>query len=75
MQARELLNKNLLRATEVAEFLDISRAMAYRLMQRGDIRTVRISGSRRVRVEEERLSCSHYSRRVEVENLVVVKAY
>ena len=38
-----------LKATEVANILNISRAMAYRLMQQGDIRTVRISGSRRVR--------------------------
>ncbi len=50
MKANELSNKKLLRATEVAEILDISRAMAYRLMQQGEIRTVRISGSRRVRV-------------------------
>ena len=42
----------LLKAVQVAEYLNISRAMAYRLMQQGDIRTVRISGSRRVRVED-----------------------
>lgn len=52
MKTNELSNKKFLRATEVAEILDISRAMAYRLMQRGKIRTVRISGSRRVREED-----------------------
>ncbi len=50
MKANELSSKKLLRAIEVAEILDISRAMAYRLMQQGDIPTIRISGSRRVRV-------------------------
>lgn len=42
----------LLKATEVANILNISRAMAYRLMQQGDIRTVRISGIRRVRATD-----------------------
>ena len=42
----------LLRAIEVAKALSISRAMAYRLMQQGDIRTVRIAGSRRVRIKD-----------------------
>jgi excisionase family DNA binding protein len=39
----------LLKAIEIAEILNISRALAYRLMQQGKIRTVRINGSRRVR--------------------------
>ena len=39
----------LLRATEVAQILNVSRAFAYRLMQRGMIRTVAIAKSRRVR--------------------------
>ena len=42
-------NLTLLRATEVARVLNISRAMAYQLMQRGEIRTVRIGAARRVR--------------------------
>jgi excisionase family DNA binding protein len=45
-------NTYLLRATEVARILNISRAMAYLLMQRGDIRTVRIGTARRVRRED-----------------------
>jgi excisionase family DNA binding protein len=46
----EVINQKLLRDADVAKILDISRAMAYRLMQQGEIRTVRIAGSRRVRV-------------------------
>ncbi len=42
----------LLKATEVAKILNISRAMAYLLMQRGEIRTVRIGTARRVRKED-----------------------
>jgi len=42
----------LLNAGQVAEILNISLAMAYRLMQRGDIRTVRIASSRRVRAKD-----------------------
>jgi len=45
-------NSALLRATEVARILNISRAMAYQLMQRGEIRTVRIGAARRVRRED-----------------------
>ncbi len=39
----------LLRATEVAQILNVSRAFAYRLMQQGKIQTVVISKARRVR--------------------------
>jgi excisionase family DNA binding protein len=46
------LNSTLLRATEVARILNVSRAMAYQLMQRGEIRTVRIGAARRVRRED-----------------------
>ncbi len=42
----------LLNAKEVAEILQISRAMAYHLMLRGEIPTVRIGKSRRVRPED-----------------------
>jgi excisionase family DNA binding protein len=42
----------LLKAKEVADILQISRAMAYTLMQRGDIPTVRIGKARRVRPED-----------------------
>lgn len=38
----------LLKATEVAQILNVSRAFAYRLMQSGEIRTVNIRSSRRV---------------------------
>jgi excisionase family DNA binding protein len=39
----------LLRATEVAQILNVSRAFAYRLMQQGKIRTVVIAKTHRVR--------------------------
>jgi excisionase family DNA binding protein len=39
----------LLRAIEVAQILNVSRAFAYRLMQQGKIRTVVIAKTRRVR--------------------------
>jgi excisionase family DNA binding protein len=42
------VSEKLLRATEVAEILNISPAMAYRLMQVGDIPTVQIGTARRV---------------------------
>jgi excisionase family DNA binding protein len=42
----------LLKAKDVAEILQISRAMAYCLMQRGEIPTVRIGKCRRVRLED-----------------------
>jgi excisionase family DNA binding protein len=42
----------LLKAKEVAEILKISRAMAYNLMLRGEIPTVRIGKCRRVRPED-----------------------
>ena len=45
-------NGRLLRAVEVAQILNISRAFAYRLMQQGKIRTVAIDRARRVRPED-----------------------
>ena len=41
--------KSLLKASDVAGKLNISLAMAYRLMQRGEIRCVRIGSAVRVR--------------------------
>jgi excisionase family DNA binding protein len=42
----------LLKSDEVAQILQISRSMAYALMKRGDIPTVRIGTSVRVRPED-----------------------
>lgn len=42
----------LLKATQIAEFLNISRAMSYRLIQTGEIRSVQIGAARRVRPED-----------------------
>ncbi len=44
--------RHLLKASEIAQILNISRAFAYHLMRRGDIRTVKILGARRVRPED-----------------------
>jgi len=41
--------ERLLKAIDVAEILNISRAMAYELMRKGEIQTVHIGASRRVR--------------------------
>lgn len=42
-------SNRLLKATDVAKHLSISRSKAYQLMLRGDIPTVRFDGSVRVR--------------------------
>ena len=46
------LPHRLLTAVEVASLLNISRAFAYQLMQRGKIRSVSFEGARRVRPED-----------------------
>jgi excisionase family DNA binding protein len=51
-QDKVLRINTLLRAKEVAEILNISRSRAYNLMQRGEIPTVRIGKSRRIRPED-----------------------
>jgi excisionase family DNA binding protein len=45
----------LLRGREVATLIGCSRAMAYRLMQRGVLPTVRVPGGKTVRVPREAL--------------------
>lgn len=42
----------LLKAVQVAEILNVSKAFAYQLMQKGLIPTVKILGARRVRYED-----------------------
>ena len=51
-QGNVLRISTLLKAKEVAEILKVSRAMAYNLMLRGEIPTVRIGKCRRVRPED-----------------------
>ena len=51
-QENVLRISTLLKAKEVAEILKVSRAMAYNLMLRGEIPTVRIGKCRRVRPED-----------------------
>ncbi len=45
-------SEQLLKATDIAHILNISRAMAYRLMQVGKIRTVSIGTAKRVRTKD-----------------------
>ena len=52
VQEKDLRISPLLKAKDVAEILKVSRAMAYNLMQRGEIPTVRIGKARRVRPED-----------------------
>ena len=47
--ASELIQEKLLKAVDVAEILNISRAMAYKLMQTKEIPTVCVGSARRVR--------------------------
>jgi excisionase family DNA binding protein len=44
-----IVSSKLLKATDIAEILNISKAMAYQLMKNGKIRTVHIGSARRVR--------------------------
>lgn len=45
----ETILQSLLKATDVAEILNISKSMAYRLMQTREIPTVEIGNAKRVR--------------------------
>jgi excisionase family DNA binding protein len=44
--------KPLFRVEEAAEYLSISRAKAYELIQRGELRSVKIDGSRRITLNQ-----------------------
>jgi excisionase family DNA binding protein len=44
--------KTIFRVEEAAEYLSISRAKAYELIQRGDVRSVKIDGSRRITLNQ-----------------------
>ena len=48
-------NRLLLKGTEVAEILGISRGLAYRWMQGGRLPVVRVPGARTIRVPKEAL--------------------
>lgn len=47
-----LLNSKLLKPTEVAELLNISKSFAYRLLQSGNIPTIHLGKSVRVRMAD-----------------------
>lgn len=60
--------ERLLRASEVASILNVSRSLAYRLMKQGDIPSIRINRVVRVRpsdlkvfIEENRVESKIYS--------------
>jgi excisionase family DNA binding protein len=44
--------KTVFRVEEAAEYLSISRAKAYELIQRGELRSVKIDGSRRITLRQ-----------------------
>jgi len=48
-QSEPVQVQKLLKATEVAKILNVSRALAYRLMQRGDIPVIRVNHAVRVK--------------------------
>ena len=48
-EANELRSERLIRAAEVAQALNISRALVYRLIQKGEIPAVHINSTIRVR--------------------------
>jgi excisionase family DNA binding protein len=52
MEAKTYNQEVLLKATQIAEILNISNSMAYRIIQTGEIRSVRIGTARRVRPED-----------------------
>lgn len=52
MEAPSQTSETLLKAPEIARILNISRSMAYRLMQQGEIRTIHIGSARRVRYND-----------------------
>jgi excisionase family DNA binding protein len=47
-----IMVKNVFRVEEAAEYLSISRAKAYELIQRGELRSVKIDGSRRINLNQ-----------------------
>ena len=46
------MEENLLKGSEVAKILHVSRSFAYKLMNRGDIQTVRLGNAVRVKPED-----------------------
>ena len=48
METLMTIVKGVFRVEEAAEYLSISRAKAYELIQRGELRSVKIDGSRRI---------------------------
>lgn len=48
------MERLLYRVAEAAEFLGVSRAKAYQLVQSGQLRSVKVGGCRRVRADDLR---------------------
>ena len=49
MEVQKIDSSKLLKATDVAEILNISRSLSYRIIQAGHIRSVRIGKAKRIR--------------------------
>jgi len=54
MNNNELMyeGQTLMKASEVAGYLNISRSLVYQLMKQGQLRTVKINNAKRVRFED-----------------------
>jgi excisionase family DNA binding protein len=52
IEALMTMVKTVFRVEEAAEYLSISRAKAYELIQRGELRSVKIDGSRRITLNQ-----------------------
>lgn len=52
MESNLYIPEKLLKAKDIAEILNVSRAMAYQLIQQGKIRSVQIGTARRVRLQD-----------------------
>ena len=48
----EQRNEGLLKAKEVAEILNVSKSLVYQLMRQGELQTVKIGATRRVRPKD-----------------------
>ena len=58
----ETKEERLMKGNDVAKFLNISRSLAYRMMQSGEIPTIRFGGSVRVQLSDlEKFIMNHKS--------------
>ena len=66
----ETKEERLMKGNDVAKFLNISRSLAYRMMQSGEIPTIRFGGSVRVQLSDlEKFIMNHKSTLDELKTL------